>query len=56
MRVVEKLIQSNRITASDVAEIFGISRQAASKELNKLVEVGVIKLVGERKGAHYVLV
>ncbi len=55
MRIVEKLIERNRITASDVAEMFEISRQAALKELNKLVELGVIKLKGEGRGAHYVL-
>ncbi len=56
MKIVERLVDKNKITASDVAEMFGVSRQAALKEMNKLVELRVIELRGEGRGAHYVLV
>lgn len=36
--------------------MFKISRQAALKEMQKLEKLGVIKLKGKGKGAHYVLV
>lgn len=55
MRIIE-LIQSNgRITTGEVAKMFTITRQAALKELNKLVDLAVIKLVGQGRGAHYIL-
>jgi predicted HTH transcriptional regulator len=56
IKIVEKLIDGNRITAGEVAEMFGISRQAALKEINKLVELDIVQLKGKGRGAHYVLV
>ena len=35
--------------------MFEITRQAALKELSKLVDLGVIKLVGTGRGAHYIM-
>jgi len=35
--------------------MFKVTRQAALKEMNKLGELGVVKLVGKGRGAHYVL-
>ena len=55
MQIVERLIEKNKITASDVAKMFSITRQAALKEMNKLVELDVIELKGEGRGAHFVL-
>ena len=56
MKIVEKLIQNSKITISDVAKLFGISRQAALKEMNKLINLSVIKLRGKGRGAYYELV
>ncbi|MHB1377608.1 MAG: Fic family protein [Candidatus Humimicrobiaceae bacterium] len=56
MKIVEHLIQNNRVTATSVSKIFGISRQAALKEMNKLVDLEVIELEGKKKGAHYKLI
>ena len=55
MRIVEHLNQSGRIPVGDVADMFKVTRQAALKEMGKLVKVGVVNLVGEGPGAHYVL-
>jgi Fic family protein len=54
--IVEKLIQKDSIAISDVSEMFKMSRQAALKEINKLVTLKVVKLKGKGRGAHYVLV
>jgi Fic family protein len=56
MKIVEWIVEKNRITAGDVAEMFGISRQAGLKEINKLVALGVVELKAEGRGAHYELV
>ncbi|TET46252.1 Fic family protein [candidate division TA06 bacterium] len=55
MRIVEKLAQSSGIRIGEVASMFKVTRQAALKEMNKLGELGVVKLVGKGRGAHYVL-
>ena len=55
MKIVEKLTQNSKIKISDVAKLFRISRQAALKEMNKLINLGVIKLRGKGRGAYYEL-
>jgi Fic family protein len=55
MRIIENLQRKGRTKAGDVAKMFGITRQAALKELRKLVELEVIKLEGRGRGAHYVM-
>lgn len=54
MKIVERLIAHGRIGIGDVSEMFDISRQAALKEMTKLVDLKVIKLKGKGRGAHYV--
>lgn len=56
MQILERIQQQGRITAGEVAEMFDISRQAALKELNKLVNLEVIELRGSGRGAHYIMV
>lgn len=57
MRIVEWAIaHDGKIGIGDVSEMFKISRQAALKEIGKLANVGVMKLKGKGRGAHYVLV
>jgi Fic family protein len=56
MKIVEKIIQNNKISIGDVSKEFGITRQAALKEMNKLVKLHVVKLKGKGRGAYYVLV
>ena len=55
MKIMERIIENDKVTAGDVSKIFGISRQAALKEMNKLVDLGVIQLKGMGRGAHYIL-
>ena len=55
MKIVEKAIRNNRIGIGEVSEMFKISRQAALKEINKLLVQGVVQLVGKGRGAYYVL-
>jgi len=54
MKIVEVVNKSQKITAGDIAAMFGISRQAALKEAGKLLEMNVLTPVGKGRGAHYV--
>jgi Fic family protein len=54
MKIVERITANDRITVGEVAEKFGISRQAALKEMSKLVDLGIVQLKGKGRGAHYV--
>ena len=56
MKIIEFIQRNGKITAGDVANMFKITRQAALKELSKLVELEVVVLKGKGRGAHYVLV
>ena len=55
MRIVEFINQNEKITTSDIARLFSISRQAALKEIEKLVKLEVVLPKGEKRGGHYVL-
>lgn len=56
MQVVEHINAHRKVTNKDLQELFGITAQAVHKELSKLVEMKVIKPVGEGRALHYVLV
>jgi len=56
MKIVEWIVQNNRIAIGDVAKEFGVSRQMALKEMNKLVNLRVVRLRGKGRGAYYELV
>ncbi|MBI5099202.1 MAG: Fic family protein [Nitrospirae bacterium] len=56
MKIVERIIRDNKIAIGDVAREFEISRQAALKEMNKLVGLKVVRLKGTGRGAHYELI
>jgi len=56
MKIVEKIIQNDRIAINEVVKEFGVSRQMALKEMNKLVNLSVIRLRGKGRGAYYELV
>jgi len=55
MRIVEFLTQNERIAIGDISKMFKITRQAALKEISKLVDLNVVKLSGKGRGARYVL-
>jgi predicted HTH transcriptional regulator len=47
--------KSGRIVNSEYQELVGVTRKTATRDLDDLVEKGLLRLVGERRGAHYVL-
>jgi Fic family protein len=56
MKIVERIIQNGKIGIGEVSKEFKITRQAALKEVNKLVDLKVVRLKGRGRGANYVLV
>lgn len=55
MKIVEHLNRYQFITVGDMVKMFQITRQAALKEIGKLVELEVVRLVGQKRGARYIL-
>ena len=55
MQIVEYINQNSKIATGDISKMFEITRQAALKEVSKLVDLDVVKLRGKGRGAHYVL-
>ncbi|MFH1453664.1 MAG: Fic family protein [Armatimonadota bacterium] len=55
MKIVGAINQNGKITAGDISKVFNISRQAALKEISKMVDLKVLKLIGKGRGAHYVI-
>ncbi len=55
MQIVEFINQNGRIAIGDISKMFKITRQAALKEVSKLVDLEVVKLSGKGRGAHYIL-
>jgi hypothetical protein len=47
------LIASFKVSV--MVKMFQITRQAALKEIGKLVELGIVRLVGQKRGARYIL-
>jgi Fic family protein len=56
MKIVEFININGKVTNRDLQGLFKISAQAVHKEIVKLVELKVIKSVGEGRALHYVLV
>lgn len=56
MQIVESISRSGKITSKEMQVMFQITPQAIHKEIKKLLEVNVVKLVGKGRGAYYVLV
>lgn len=55
MRIVEIINQNSKISIGDISKMFNITRQAALKEIDKLVNLKVVKLIGKGRSAHYVI-
>lgn len=56
MQIVEFINVNGKITNKDLQGLFKISAQAVHKELTKLVDLKIIKSVGEGRALHYILV
>jgi Fic family protein len=54
MKIMEKIVANGKITSGEIQEMFKISRQAVHKELQKMIELGIIELKGEGKTVYYV--
>lgn len=55
MRIVEFLHDRGKMTNRDLRSMLKVSRQAALKELGKLIRLGVIQAEGGGRALHYVL-
>lgn len=56
MQIVETISRSGKITSREMQGLFKISAQAVHKEMKKMMEMKVVKLVGVGRSAHYELV
>ncbi len=55
MKIVEYINKNGKIAISDVASVFKITRQAALKEINKLMDMKVVKREGKARASYYVM-
>ena len=55
MRIVEFIQRNGQISSGDIQKTFKISRQAAYKEIKKLIELDIIERKGSGKAIYYVL-
>jgi Fic family protein len=56
MKIIERIIAKGSITNREVREMFGITNRPAHDELSRLVDMKVLKQVGEGRSVRYVLV
>ncbi len=56
MQIMEHINLNGKITNKDIRGMFKISPQAAHKEINKLVKLGIVKAEGKGRGLYYDLV
>ena len=55
MRIVEWINKNGRISAGDAASLFKVTRQAALKEIGKLVELEIVRREGRARASYYVM-
>jgi len=55
MRIIEFINQNGKITNRDVREMFKLSNRAALDEINKLIELQLLKPEGKGRALHYIL-
>ena len=55
MRIVERINTSGKISVVDVSAMFGITRQAALKEINKMLALEIIKREGKARASFYTM-
>ncbi len=56
MRIIEFINQNGKITNRDVREMFKLYNRAALDEINKLLELQVLKSQGKGRALHYIMV
>ena len=55
MRIVEYINKHGKMKSANVAAMFKISRQAALKEIDKLVDLDVVRREGQARASYYVM-
>ncbi|MEA3434852.1 MAG: Fic family protein [Thermodesulfobacteriota bacterium] len=55
MQILESIIKNGRITSGEIQKMFNISRQAAHKELKKMLSLELIEPKGEGKAVYYIV-
>jgi Fic family protein len=55
MRIVESINKQGKMNVSDVAAMFKISRQAALKEIGKLILLEIVRREGQARASYYVM-
>jgi Fic family protein len=55
MRIIEFISQNGKTTNKDVREMFKLSNRAALDEINKLLELQVLKSQGRGRALHYIM-
>jgi predicted HTH transcriptional regulator len=55
MRIIEFINQNGKITNRDVREMFKLSNRVALDEINKLIELQLLKPKGKGRALHYIL-
>jgi len=53
IRILGKIKEKGRIANKDLRAMFPVSRQAVLREISKLIDAGIIELVGKGRGAYY---
>lgn len=53
VKILEKVKGKGKITNKELQGMLGVSRQAVLKEISKLVDAGLIELVGKGRNAYY---
>lgn len=56
MQIVETISRNGKITSREMQKMFKITAQAVHKEMKKLLDMGVVRLVGSGRSAHYELI
>ncbi len=53
IKILERFREKGKVTNKDLRGMFNISRQAMLKEISKLIEAKLIKLIGRGRSAYY---
>lgn len=56
IQIIETMSRSGKITSREMQKMFKVSPQAVHKEMKKLIEAKVVKLVGAGRSAYYEVV
>jgi ATP-dependent DNA helicase RecG len=55
LQAIDYLKSNERIANADYQKLSGVNRKTAARDLDGLVERGIIDRIGEKRGIHYVL-